>query len=60
MTVREPFLDIDRLDAICLDRCLYSQLSLRAGGTSTAANAGVPDMYIIAMELCLMFYSCVV
>ena len=41
MTVRESVLD--RLEAICLDRCLNGQHSLRAGGASTVANAGVSD-----------------
>ena len=34
---------LDRLEAIGLDRRLYGLHSLKAGGVSAAANAGVPD-----------------
>ena len=40
-TVRESVLE--RLEAIGLDKRLYGLHSLRAGGASAAANAGVPD-----------------
>ena len=40
-TVREAVLE--RLEAIGLDKKLYGLHSLRAGGASAAANAGVPD-----------------
>lgn len=40
-TVRETVLD--KLEAIGLDKSQYGLHSLRAGGASAAANAGVPD-----------------